>query len=77
MDLCKEFIKIEIAGNTGEVSIQVIGLFIRGYEFQVMKWHIGAQVYHLHTPAFKQVIGIQQTQLMVLAFRQEKDHFFY
>src|SRR5581483_2176451 len=69
-----EFFKIKIAGYAGKMGIQVIGLLAIDDKFKIVKGNIGAQVNNLYAATFKQVIGVQQAQLVIFSFGQKKNY---
>src|SRR5450756_817187 len=72
--LGEKFLKIEIPGNSRQMSIQIAGVFEFTDEFDILQRHIGSQVEYTYTMAFQQVVHIEQPQFMMLAFGQEQQY---
>lgn len=70
--LGKELFQAKIIGHAGQVSIDKIRVLLPANEFDIPERNIGPEINGPGTVALQQVIDIQQSQFMPLAFRQEQ-----
>ena len=73
-DLIQELLKLESGRGGRQVRINDIRVFQADDVSQVLNGHIGAEIDGLYTAGLKQVMHEQESQLVVLPFRQEEQN---